>query len=178
MELGAGCLACSMQLWFPPSVADENAAVCWQIWNCCFLPHTEHLSFSWFVMFAPEFLLFLRPWQHMSEADLARQPYMASQWLADRWYSSGWHMEIYGFQFVLLFFSPSLLWIWLETLGAHFKESRRLLSGPLVMLVTRESGCTQSHPMDLLKHTAQVLPIYAGFCPMCLFFHFVIGSLP
>lgn len=29
--------------------------------------------------------------------------------------------------------------------------------------------------MDFLKHTVWVLPIYFGFCFVCLFFHFVIG---
>lgn len=170
MELGTGCLACRNQI-------VKHVAVCLQIWNCCFSLHSEDLNLDWFLLVALEILPFLPLWQCMNELDLARQPYMAVQWLADRWYSSGWHMKIYGFQFVRLrvLFRPfNLAWNSWSTFGRKSAPTFWFSYGTGNV----RKWTTQSHPMDLLKHTAQVLPIYAGFCPICLFFHFIASRLP
>lgn len=105
MELGTGCLACRNQI----GISTVN---CWSKCGCfvyrfetvVFSLHSEHLSGTGNSSSATL-------WQRTIELDLARQPYMAVQWLADRWYSSGWHMKIYGFQFVQLRVFFSTLWI-------------------------------------------------------------------
>lgn len=105
MELGTGCLACRNQI----GISTVN---CWS--KCgCFVYRFETVFFRCTVntWVALEILPFLPLWQRTNELDLARQPYMAVQWLADRWYSSGWHMKIYGFQFAQLRVFFSTLWI-------------------------------------------------------------------
>lgn len=169
-----------IKLWFQPSIADHISGVCEQIRNCCFCCTADTLTFPDSSCFQRNFFHFFLPlWQHMHELDLARQPYMASQWLADRWYSSGWHMKIYGFQFVLLkvLLPPLLFWIWLETLGAHFKDSRRLLSGDRAC-DTRKWMYTIGIRWICLSTQRKCRQFMLAFCPSCLFFHFVISSLP
>lgn len=173
MELGTGCLACRNQI----GISSVN---CWSKCGCfgyrfetvVFSLHSEHLSGTGNSSIFTSLTAY--KWTGPGQAALYGCSVACRQvvfiWLTHEnlWFSVCAAKS--------LFFPP--FEFWLETVGAHLEVSRRLLSGSLIALVTQESGRTQSHPMDLLKHTAQVLPVYAGFCPVCLFFHFTASRLP
>lgn len=175
-----------IKLWFQPSIADQISGVCEQIRNCCFCCTANTLTFPDSSCFQRNFFQFFftsltaYAWAGPGQAALYGLSVACRQvvfiWLTHEnlWFSvraAKSHPRPPRPPVPLLF------WIWLETLGAHFKESRRLLSGDRAC-DTRKWMYTIGIRWICLSTQRKCRQFMPAFCSSCLFFHFVISSLP
>lgn len=151
MELGAGCLA----------LLDSG----------CDFSHQQlflwHFNFSWSVMFASLVHFFASlsayEWTGPGQAALYGDSVACRQVVFIRLTLENLCFSVFCCEESLFSSLPPLL-----SLETHI--SKRV--GALLSASSEKVDVHKRHPMDLLKHTAQVPPNF------CLFFHFVISSLP